>query len=77
VVVRAEYLGSRQLRYLGRADEAFQSRLTITPINLAGGESPDSGWNDRIEYTHATVTKKVDDALRPLKRRLALRLAGR
>ena len=77
VVVRAEYLGSRQLRYLGRADEAFQSRLTITPINLAGGESPDSGWNDRIEYTHATVAKKVDDALRPLKRRLALRFAGR
>jgi len=77
VVVRAEYLGSRQLRYLGRADEAFQSRLTITPIDLAGGQSPEAGWNDRIEYTHATVAKKVDDALRPLKRRLALRFAGR
>ena len=77
VVVRAEYLGSRQLQYLGRADEALQSRLTITSINLAGGESPDAGWNERIEYTHATVTKKVDDALRPLKRRLALRLAAR
>jgi len=77
VLVRAEFLGSRPLYYMGRPDEAFQSRLTITPIDLQGGEAPEAGWNDRIEYTHATVTRKVEDALRPLKRRLALRLAGR
>ena len=72
VIVRAVYLGSRPLTYLGRSDEAFQSRLEIAAYALDPQIPLTAPWTRTVEYTHVRTDRVVDKNLA----RFADRLAG-
>lgn len=77
VLVRAEYLGGRELAVAGGSDVAHQARLTLTLVDLSGeGEPPQSILNERVEYTTLSVADAVRRSLQPglpaLVRRLGL-----
>jgi hypothetical protein len=65
VLVRADYLGGRPLQVEHGSDVAHQGRITVTLVNLDDDdEAPRSLLNERVEYTHLSVT----EALRPVLR---------
>ncbi|NOZ79157.1 MAG: serine/threonine protein kinase, partial [Acidobacteria bacterium] len=51
VIIRATYLGSRPLVYMGRTDQAFQSRLDVLGIDLGSGAELMPAWTKTVEYT--------------------------
>jgi serine/threonine-protein kinase len=63
VLVRAQYLGQRELYYLGRYDTALQSELSITVFDLWSGKPLTASWSDRVEYTALSVPRVVEKAL--------------
>jgi serine/threonine-protein kinase len=64
ILVRAEYLGDRPLSYMGRADVAFQARLTAAVVDLASGRVVGPPLNRKVEYTHLNVERVVSENLR-------------
>ncbi len=74
LLVDAEYLGERQLRYMGRSEPAYSSRLTITPFDLVRGEALGPGFNEKVEYTRQNVQRVVEQTLRSHARDVARRL---
>ena len=74
LLIDAEYLGERQLRYMGRSQSAYQSRLTITPFDLVRGEALGAGFNQTLEYTQQSVGRVVEEQLRSQAREMAARL---
>jgi hypothetical protein len=76
VVARAEYLGDRRLRYLGRMDTVYRSRLRIRLVDLHGDRQPEGGLDEVVEYNQLSVERRVEELLRPRLRRLAAALAA-
>jgi serine/threonine-protein kinase len=78
LLIRAEYLGERELRPLGRRrDTVFQSRLTIVPFDLESGQAGAHRMDEKVEYNHLTVERKVEELLRGKMRRLLGMAAAR
>jgi serine/threonine-protein kinase len=78
MLIRAEYLGERELRPLGRRhDTVYQSRLTIVPFDLEVGQAVGRGMDEKIEYNHLTVERKVEELLRSKVRRVISMAAAR
>jgi hypothetical protein len=76
LIVNAEYLGQRELRYMGRSDVAFQSRLKVVAVNMTSGQPLGQTWEEKVEYTHLSVGRVVEEKMRPMVRRVARLLAG-
>jgi hypothetical protein len=74
LLVDAEYLGERELRYMGRSEPAYSSRLTITPFDLVRGQALGPGFNEKVEYTRQNVQRVVEQTLRSHARDVARRL---
>jgi serine/threonine-protein kinase len=77
VVIRVEYLGERQLVYMGQRDVAFQSRVTVVPIDLADGKPVQQPTRFRVEYTHLNVERVAQEKLRAESRQVAELFGGR
>ena len=65
IVVHAEYLGDRELFYMGRRDVAHESRLTVRPFDLQSGSAVGPGLDEKLEYTQLNVQKVVASTIRP------------
>ncbi len=65
VLVRAEYLGERPLRYMGRSDTTYEARLIVTAVDLATDRPLGQPFDDTLEYNHLTVERVVAASLRP------------
>ena len=64
VMVRVDYLGERPLMYMGQRDLAFQARVTVVPIDLHGREPLAQPIRTRVEYTHLSAPRVVEEKLR-------------
>jgi hypothetical protein len=64
VLVRAEYLGDRQIYYMGRPDVVYQARLSATAVDLAEGRRIGQPFSQQVEYTLLTVERVTSEALR-------------
>jgi len=64
VMVRIDYLGERPLMYMGQRDLAFQARVTIVPIDLHEREPLAQPIRTRVEYTHLSAPRVVEEKLR-------------
>jgi len=70
LLVRAEFVGERPLRYMNRMDVAFKSRLFVTAFDVASGEPMTPSLSESVEYTQVSVERVVAKTLRPRARRL-------
>ena len=70
MLVNAEYLGERQLQYMGRYDTAYQARLQVRAFDLQSSSPVGSTLNERVEYTQLSVGRVVETQLRPQVRKL-------
>lgn len=77
VLVEAEFLGERQLQYMGRHDTAYQARLQVRAFDLQTGTPVGGTLNERVEYTQLSVGRVVEDQLRPHLRKLRAGLSER
>ncbi len=57
VIVRATYLGSRQLIYMGQTGQAYQSRLDLQCIDLISGSGLMPAWTKTVEYTRVRTDR--------------------
>lgn len=64
VLLRVEYLGDRQLRYMGRSESAYQSRLTLLCVDPVTGEALAPSWTEKVEYTRVQTSRAAEKALR-------------
>lgn len=71
LVVRADYIGDRELQYMGRYDREYQARLHLVAHDLLDGTPLGPGIHVPIGYTQLTVDRKVSDLLRPKFRKIA------
>jgi serine/threonine protein kinase len=70
VMVKIDYLGERPLMYMGQRDLAFQARVTVVPIDLHGREPLAQPMRTRVEYTHLSAPRVVEEKLRAPTRRV-------
>ena len=63
VVIQVEYVGSRQLQYLGRTSEAHQARLRLNAYLTSGEGALGPGWNEDVEYTELSAGRKAEAAM--------------
>ena len=70
VMVRVDYLGERPLMYMGQRDLAFQARVTIVPIDLHGRKPLAQPMRTKVEYTHISAPRVVEEKLRAPTRRV-------
>ncbi len=63
VLAQVEYLGERQVRYMGRYGTVFQARVTVQAYDVAGATPLGPRYSEVIEYTHLNVADKVEKAL--------------
>jgi len=77
VTVRAEFVGERQLQYMGRSDTAYQARLQVRSVDLQTGTTVGPTLNERVEYTQLNVGRAVEAQLRPHLRKLRASLVDR
>jgi hypothetical protein len=71
LVVRVDAAGERQLKYLGRYDTAYTSKVTLTPYDLANGQPFGSPARGTIEYTTANAESKTEQVVGRLARDVA------
>jgi len=71
LVVRVDAAGDRQLKYLGRYDTVFTSKVTLTPYDLASGQPFGSPARGTIEYTTANADSKTEQVVGRLARDVA------
>jgi len=71
LVVRVDAAGERQLKYLGRYDTAYTSKVTLTPYDLASGQPFGSPARGTIEYTTANADSKTEQVVGRLARDVA------
>jgi serine/threonine-protein kinase len=64
VLAQVEYMGERELFYMGRYDTAFQAEVTVVAFDLATGRPLTPSWSEKIEYTHLNVQQSTEKALR-------------
>lgn len=70
ILLRAELLGQRELRFLGRAEVATRSQLTAVVIDLAEERRIGPPTGLEMEYTRLTVDRVLNKELRPRMPRL-------
>ncbi len=63
VLAQVEYLGERQVRYMGRYDSVFDARITVQAYDVARGSRVGKPYSERVEYSHLNVGDKVERAL--------------
>jgi serine/threonine-protein kinase len=63
VLAQVEYMGERELYYMGRYDTAFQAEVTVMAFDLASGQPLTPSWSEKIEYTHLNVRQSTEKAL--------------
>lgn len=63
VLVEVEYLGDRPLGYLGRADVAYRSRVSIRALDLASGGAVGIPVEEEVEYTSLNATRAARKTL--------------
>jgi eukaryotic-like serine/threonine-protein kinase len=68
VVARVDAAGERQLKYLGRYDTAYTSKVTLTTYDLATGNPFGSPARGTIEYTTANADRKAEEVVGRLAR---------
>ncbi len=76
IVLRATYLGSRPLMYMGQTDQAFQSRLDVLCIDLDSGAELMPAWTKTIEYTRVRTDRTAAKSLRTVADRVIHALTG-
>lgn len=62
VLVEVEYLGSRELQYLGRSSQAHQAQVHVNTY-LTGadaGRALGDGWTEAVEYTELNAKRKAE-----------------
>jgi len=64
VLLRVEYLGDRPLRYMGRSEPAYQSRLTLLCVDPATGKALAPSWTEKVEYTRVQTSRAAEKSLR-------------
>lgn len=77
ILVRVEYLGERQLVYMGQQDVAFQARVIMVPVDLQAGSAVAAPVRIRTEYTHLNAQRVAEKELRRPANRIAKLLAAR
>lgn len=70
VLAEIQFLGERELNYLGRQTTAYKSALTIRALDLASRKKLNKGWQTELEYTQVNATKKAEEACREHDREL-------
>lgn len=63
VLVEVEYLGDRSLTYLGRADVAYRSRVSMRTLDLASGGPVGVAVEEEVEYTELNATRAARESL--------------
>jgi len=71
LVVRVDAAGERPLKYLGRYDTAYTSKVTLTPYDLASGQPFGSPARGTIEYTTINAESKTEQVVGRLARDVA------
>jgi len=66
VVARIEPAGERELKYMGRYDTAYSSRINITVYDVASGRPIGTRASATIEYTSINASKKAEEVVGPL-----------
>jgi|GEM_PF-589202 len=77
ILVDAEFLGERQLQYMGRYDTAYQARLQVRAFDLQSNTPVGGTLNERVEYTQLSVGRVVEEKLRPHLRKIRGNLSER
>jgi serine/threonine protein kinase len=65
VFISADYIGERELNYMGRYDLELQARLNLDTNDLLDGKVIGPGIHTSIGYTSLSVNNKVQELLRP------------
>ena len=76
VIARAEPSGQRELKYMGRYDTAYSSRITITTYDLATGRPFGTPGRGSIEYTTINAERETDKVVGKLARASAEAIQG-
>ena len=66
VLARVEPAGSRELRYMGRSDTAYTSRVTVTCYDVATGRPRGRSLSATFESTSLNQEQAAEKALGPL-----------
>jgi hypothetical protein len=66
VAVRVDYLGDRQLVYMGQRDTAFQARVSVALVDLANDRPLGRPKITTVEYTRLNTDEVVDRELRKI-----------
>lgn len=74
LLIRVEYLGDRQVEYMGRYDSISQSRVVVAAVDLESGERIGPGLRETVEYTNLNAKRALGKALQPRLRGLVQRL---
>jgi eukaryotic-like serine/threonine-protein kinase len=71
LLARVDPTGVRELRYLGRSEPAYSSRVTITAYDLATGRPIGSSRSASVEYTARTADRESEKIVGPLAQSIA------
>lgn len=63
LLARVDAAGQRELKYLGRYDTAYTSKVTLTTYDLASGRPFGSPARGTIEYTSVNQDKKTEEVV--------------
>ncbi|HEX3582679.1 MAG TPA: serine/threonine-protein kinase [Thermoanaerobaculia bacterium] len=77
VVARIEATGERELKYYGRYDTAYDSRVTLTAYDVATAQPIGSRMSASLEYTHLNADDKTDEEVTPIAQRIARGIRSR
>jgi hypothetical protein len=77
VVAKIEATGQRELRYMGRYDTAYGSRVTVTVYDVASGRPIGTRGSANIEYTQLNASREAEKAVAPLARKAAEAIRNR
>ena len=77
VIARIEPTGQRELKYMGRYDTAFGSRVTVTAYDVGTGQPIGSRASANMEYTQLNAQRETEKAVAPLARRVAEAIQNR
>jgi hypothetical protein len=74
VLARVEAAGQRELRYMGRSDTAYTSRVTVTCYDVATGRPKGRSLSASFESTSLNQQQNTEKALDPLIEEIARQL---
>ncbi|MBW3671519.1 MAG: protein kinase [Acidobacteria bacterium] len=71
VLARIEPSGERELRYMGRTETAYRSRINLSTIDIATGRPVGQTHSESVEYTALNAERQAATALRRIGRDVA------